>query len=103
MVSVFRISDIVVQDVTCKTNRYEMALSLFIILDENRNVRLVIQIQKLFGNKFYEFFTNFHTVRNTLNELSFELEWNKLIIHYPETQQYLINTLYNTKESWVHP
>jgi hypothetical protein len=39
----YRYSDIVVQDVTCKTNRYEMALSLFIILDENWNVRLVAQ------------------------------------------------------------
>ncbi|CAB4406028.1 unnamed protein product [Rhizophagus irregularis] len=139
----YRYLDIVVQDVTCKTNRYEMALSLFIILDENRNVRLIAQallidetkeshkwsfeqfnlttnnvypqviitkadstvhaairstfpttylmhctfhisqnlikkVQKLLGNKFQEFFTKFHA-------------------------QYLINTLYNTKESWTHP
>ncbi|GET57594.1 protein FAR1-RELATED SEQUENCE 11 [Rhizophagus irregularis DAOM 181602=DAOM 197198] len=164
----YRYSDIVVQDVTCKTNRYEMALSLFIILDENRNVRLVAQallidetkeshewsfeqlnlatnnvypqvimtdadpavhaairstfpttypmhctfhisqnlikkVQKLIGNKFQEFFTKFHAVRNTLNTLSFESEWRKLITQYPEIQQYLINTLYNTKESWAHP
>ena len=39
----YQYSDIVVQDVTCKTNRYDMALSLFIILDENRNIRLVAQ------------------------------------------------------------
>ncbi|RHZ71330.1 hypothetical protein Glove_260g9 [Diversispora epigaea] len=39
----YQFSDIVVQDVTCKTNRYDMALSLFIILDENRNIRLVAQ------------------------------------------------------------
>src|SRR2546423_1280589 len=36
-------SDVVIQDVTCKTNRYDMALSLFVILDENRNIRLVAQ------------------------------------------------------------
>ncbi|CAB5395470.1 unnamed protein product [Rhizophagus irregularis] len=147
---------------------YEMALSLFIILDENRNVRLIAQallidetkeshewsfeqlnlatnnvypqvimtdadpavhaairstfpttypmhytfyisqnlikkVQKLIGNKFQEFFTKFHAVHNTLNTLSFELEWRKLITQYPEIQQYLINTLYNTKESWAHP
>jgi hypothetical protein len=40
----YQYSDIVVQDVTCKTNRYEMALKLFIILDENRNKRLVAQV-----------------------------------------------------------
>ncbi|RHZ61837.1 hypothetical protein Glove_345g73 [Diversispora epigaea] len=39
----YQFSDIVVQDVTCKTNRYDMALSLFIILDENQNIRLVAQ------------------------------------------------------------
>src|SRR5947207_3842392 len=39
----YQYSDIVIQDVTCKTNRYDMALSLFIILDENRNIRLVAQ------------------------------------------------------------
>ncbi|RHZ85293.1 hypothetical protein Glove_67g9 [Diversispora epigaea] len=39
----YQFSDIVVQNVTCKTNRYDMALSLFIILDENRNIRLVAQ------------------------------------------------------------
>ena len=39
----YQYSDIVVQDVTCKTNRYDMVLSLFIILDENRNIRLVAQ------------------------------------------------------------
>ncbi|RHZ73176.1 hypothetical protein Glove_232g96 [Diversispora epigaea] len=39
----YQFSDIVVQDVTCKTNRYDMALSLFVILDENRNIRLVAQ------------------------------------------------------------
>jgi hypothetical protein len=36
----YQYSDIVVQDVTCKTNRYDMALSLFVVLDENRNIRL---------------------------------------------------------------
>src|ERR1051325_10363871 len=126
-----------------------MALSLFIILDENRNIRLVAQallidetkeshewtfeqinlatnnvypqvimtdadpavhaairstfpttypmhctfhisqnlikkVQKLLGNKFQEFFTKFHAVRNTLNTLSFESEWRKLITQYPE-------------------
>ncbi|EXX53672.1 hypothetical protein RirG_241820 [Rhizophagus irregularis DAOM 197198w] len=40
----YRYSDIVIQDVTCKTNRYDMALSLFVILDENRNIRLVAQV-----------------------------------------------------------
>ncbi|RHZ44033.1 hypothetical protein Glove_772g17 [Diversispora epigaea] len=39
----YQFSDIVVQDVTCKTNRYDMALSLFVILDENQNIRLVAQ------------------------------------------------------------
>src|SRR5947207_15294336 len=39
----YQYSDIVIQDVTCKTNRYDMALSLFIILDQNRNIRLVAQ------------------------------------------------------------
>ena len=39
----YQYSDIVIQDVTCKTNRYDMALSLFIILDENWNIRLVAQ------------------------------------------------------------
>jgi len=39
----YRYSDIVMQDVTCKTNRYDMALSLFVILDENWNIRLVAQ------------------------------------------------------------
>ncbi|RHZ50855.1 hypothetical protein Glove_490g67 [Diversispora epigaea] len=39
----YQFSDIVVQDVTCKTNRYDMALSLFVVLDENRNIRLVAQ------------------------------------------------------------
>jgi hypothetical protein len=39
----YQYSNIVVQDVTCKTNRYEMALSLFIILDENQNIRLIAQ------------------------------------------------------------
>ncbi|CAB4397946.1 unnamed protein product [Rhizophagus irregularis] len=61
------------------------------------------KVQKLIGNKFQEFFTKFHAVHNTLNTLSFELEWRKLITQYPEIQQYLINTLYNTKESWAHP
>ncbi|CAB5374757.1 unnamed protein product [Rhizophagus irregularis] len=40
----YRYSDIVIQDVTCKTNRYDMALSLFVILDKNRNIRLVAQV-----------------------------------------------------------
>ncbi|CAB4468063.1 unnamed protein product [Rhizophagus irregularis] len=62
-----------------------------------------IVVQKLIGNKFQEFFTKFYAVRNTLNTLSFESEWRKLITQYPEIQQYLINTLYNTKESWAHP
>jgi len=39
----FQFSDVVIQDVTCKTNRYDMALSLFVIVDENRNIRLVAQ------------------------------------------------------------
>ena len=39
----YQYSDIVVQDVTCKTNRYDMALSLFVVLDENRNIRLAAQ------------------------------------------------------------
>ncbi|RHZ52802.1 hypothetical protein Glove_457g22 [Diversispora epigaea] len=39
----YQFSDIVVQDVTCKTNRYDMALSLFVVLDENQNIRLVAQ------------------------------------------------------------
>src|SRR5271154_1880312 len=39
----YRYSDIVIQDVTCKTNRYDIALSLFVILDENHNIRLVAQ------------------------------------------------------------
>ncbi|GBC14651.2 hypothetical protein GLOIN_2v1796089 [Rhizophagus irregularis DAOM 181602=DAOM 197198] len=64
---------------------------------------LIKKVQKLIGNKFQEFFTKFHAVRNTLNTLSFESEWRKLITQYPEIQQYLINTLYNTKESWAHP
>jgi hypothetical protein len=63
---------------------------------------LIKKVQKLLGNKFHEFFTKFYTVRNTLNKLSFESEWRKLIIQYPEIQQYLINTFYNTKESWAH-
>ncbi len=37
----YRYLNIIVQDVTCKTNRYDMALSLFVILDENQNIRLV--------------------------------------------------------------
>jgi hypothetical protein len=41
---------------------------------------LIKKVQKLLGNKFHEFFTKFHTVRNTLNKLSFESEWRKLII-----------------------
>lgn len=39
----YQYSDVVIQDVTCKTNRYDMALSLFVILDRNRNIRLVAQ------------------------------------------------------------
>ncbi|RHZ83189.1 hypothetical protein Glove_99g275 [Diversispora epigaea] len=39
----YQFSDIVVQNVTCKTNRYDMALSLFVILDENQNIRLIAQ------------------------------------------------------------
>ena len=164
----YQYSDIVVQDVTCKTNRYDMALSLFIILDENRNIRLVAQVllidetkeshewtfeqinlatnnayprvmmtdadpavhaairstfpitypmhctfhigqnlikrvQKLLGNKFHEFSKQFYTICNTLNKLSFESKWKILITQYPEVQQYLINTLYYTKEAWAHP
>lgn len=164
----YRYSDIVIQDVTCKTNRYDMALSLFVILDENRNIRLVAQallidetkeshewtfeqinlatdnihphvimtdadpavhaairstfyttypmhctfhisqnlikrLQKLLGKRFSEFLTQFYTTRNTLNKPIFESKWQNLINQYPEAQQYLTNTLYNTKEAWAHP
>jgi len=164
----YQYSDIVIQDVTCKTNRYDMALSLFIILDENRNIRLVAQallidetkeshewtfeqinlatnnvyprvmmtdadpavhaairstfpftypmhctfhisqnlikkVQKLLGNKFHEFLTQFYAIRNTLNKISFESKWKILITQYPEIEQYLTNILYNTKEAWAHP
>ncbi|RGB35015.1 hypothetical protein C1646_759828 [Rhizophagus diaphanus] len=49
----YQYSDIVVQDVTCKTNNYEMALSLFIILDKNRNIRLVAQTCQQFTARFH--------------------------------------------------
>ena len=164
----YRYSDIVIQDVTCKTNRYDMALSLFVILDENRNIRLVAQAllidetkeshewtfkqvnlatnnmypkvimtdadpavhaairstfpmtypmhctfhisqnlikkcQKLLGKKFHEFSTEFCKVCNTLHKPLFESKWQVLISQYPEVQQYLNNTLYDTKEAWAHP
>ncbi|CAB4405544.1 unnamed protein product [Rhizophagus irregularis] len=48
-------------------------------LSQNNPIQnLIKKVQKLLGNKFQEFFTKFHA-------------------------QYLINTLYNTKESWTHP
>jgi hypothetical protein len=39
---------------------------------------------------------------NTLNKISFESKWKILITQYSEIEQYLTNTLYNTKEAWVH-
>ena len=63
---------------------------------------LIIKVQKLLGNKFHEFSKQFYTIHNTLNKLSFESKWKILITQYPEIQQYLINTLYNTKEAWAH-
>ena len=35
--------DIVINDITCKTNRYDMALSLFVIIDNYNSSRLVCQ------------------------------------------------------------
>ena len=164
----YQYSDIVVQDVTCKTNRYDMALSLFVVLDENRNIRLAAQaliidetkeshewtfeqiniatndmhpqviitdadpavhaairstffksypmhctfhisqnlikrLSRLLGEKFHEFSIQFHTVRNTLQKSLFESKWQALVNQYPEAQQYLVNVLYNTKETWAHP
>jgi hypothetical protein len=163
----YQYSDIVIQDVTCKTNRYDMALSLFVILDGNRNIRLVAQallidetkeshewsfeqinlatnnmhpqvimtdadpavhaairstfsttypmyctfhisqnlikrLQKLLGKRFHGFLTQFYITRNTLHKSFFESKWQDLIIQYPEAEQYLVNTLYNTKEAWAH-
>ena len=42
-------------------------------------------------------------VRNTLHKPLFESKWQTLINTYPEAQQYLTNTLYNTKEAQAHP
>ncbi|RHZ69338.1 hypothetical protein Glove_284g79 [Diversispora epigaea] len=124
----FQFSDIVMQDVICKINRYDMALNLFVVLDENRNIRLVAQallideikeshewtfdqinlvtdnlhprkLQKPLGKKFYEFSLQFHKTRNTLHKPFFETNWKALINQYPEVQDYLNNVLYNTKEA----
>ncbi|GBC16349.1 protein FAR1-RELATED SEQUENCE 11-like isoform X1 [Rhizophagus irregularis DAOM 181602=DAOM 197198] len=35
--------DVIINDVTCKTNRYDMALSLFVTIDNHNNSRLVCQ------------------------------------------------------------
>ncbi|RHZ69337.1 hypothetical protein Glove_284g78 [Diversispora epigaea] len=109
----FQFSDIVMQDVICKINRYDMALNLFVVLDENRNIRLVAQallideikeshewtfdqinlvtdnlhprkLQKPLGKKFYEFSLQFHKTRNTLHKPFFETNWKALINQYPE-------------------
>jgi hypothetical protein len=64
---------------------------------------LIKKVQKLLRNKFHEFLIQFYAIRNTLNKISFESKWKILITQYPEIEQYLTNTLYNTKEAWVHP
>jgi hypothetical protein len=64
---------------------------------------LIKKLQKPLGKKFHEFSTEFCKVRNILQKPLFEFKWQVLINQYPEAQQYLTNTLYNTKEAWAHP
>ena len=63
------------------------------------NQNLIKKLQKPLGKKFYEFTTQFYATRNTLHKPFFESKWQALITQYPEVQQYLTNTLYNTKET----
>ncbi|RHZ68917.1 hypothetical protein Glove_292g81 [Diversispora epigaea] len=115
----YQFSDIVVQDVTCKTNRYDMALSLFVVLDENRNIRLVAQALLIDETKESHEWSfkqinlatdNMHSrvIMTDSDPAVHAAIRSTFVTTYPMhctfhiTQEYL-NNLYNTKEAWAHP
>src|SRR5437763_14411396 len=63
---------------------------------------LIKRLQKPLGERFHEFSKKFYAVCNTLHKPFFESKWRVLITQYLKTQQYLTNTLYNTKEAWAN-
>jgi len=157
--------DVILNDNTAKTNRYNMPLSLFIAIDNNTRSRLVAQAlvsdettesykwilectksatmseplvfvtdadpaadsaigqayemthpihciyhinenlpkntKSKLSNQYENFVRDFYLCRNSLCEELFHERWSKLIEKYPSVKEYLMKTLYPSRQAWA--
>lgn len=157
--------DVILNDNTAKTNRYQMPLSLFLVVDNNTRSRLVAQalisdettesykwildctknatmIEPLvfvtdadpaadaainqayettypvhcifhisenlpkntkskLSSQYEDFIHDFYRCRNSLCEELFDKRWSELIVKYPSVKDYLMRTLYPSRQAWA--
>ncbi|CAB4417730.1 unnamed protein product [Rhizophagus irregularis] len=100
-------SDCVLNDVTHKTNRYGMALSLFVGFNCHRNN--ILLAQALLSDEsmeshlwvFHEILKATGRQPNSLANETFEKRFENLFQDFPDAKPYL-KTLYQTKTYWAH-
>ena len=157
--------DVILNDNTAKTNRYQMPLSLFLVTDNNTKSRLVAQAlvsdetvesykwvlectknatmteplvfvtdadsaanaaigqvyemtypvhcifhigenlpkntKSKLSNQYEDFVRDFYICRNSLCKDLFDQRWSKLIEKYPSVRDYLMRTLYPSRQAWA--
>ncbi|CAB5203403.1 unnamed protein product [Rhizophagus irregularis] len=104
-----RYHDVILHDNTCKTNRYNRPLSLFVTPDNNLKTRIVAQAivddeTQLSYEWVYQCVkeaTDFYTARNSLKEDQFNERWNTLLQNYPQSKDYLTKVLGCNPQSWA--